>query len=638
MKVYSYCSSRLANNSVSTALSKREKTVEVVASLLDVVTQICVVQALFQTRSITLPMLFYYMAEVITHVLQLTYLRFRPTALRTTICLLATPILLMSPLVVLIALAERKLSPLALLSLFAGAVSHIAKNSINFYQGCASGQKAIATGAFQWPLWLTPVLVLASTSVSTVCGLEGLILASRGGLDKLRADLPSVFLIPSILLGILNALEYSDSYDQRNENSGDFPFTEPHPDYATSRATMDAVATFVCTFLLFLQTPTWVQLVSYGSISAASTLAVFKLCKAIDINIQLPRTELVENENHELEDYSATRKLLDNEEISNRRRKSRLRGSYYGFTLKLWIFFASLLGTKLLLERPSHIKRIDHIAYNVKSDEPSPKRATMDIVVSYFNENMDGVADFLRELKTIQQLEALQPNIIVYTKNNQSDMDILQMRLAADEVIMLPNEGREGGTYLHHILDRYDDLANHTLFIQAEPHSQKRLLNRIKLYFDPSRTGMLDLGNRELRGCKCLDCRDEYSWRDTTGLVPDLMAQAHHIKCDEDTQVVTSYKGQFIVSSKRVRAAKRSFYETLNEKLIGKNRVVIGDPLEDKIDAPFFGYSLERSWAIIFQCADLTAIRDMCPGLTLLGTNFGDFRRARPEDCGCLDV
>ncbi|KAK6524362.1 hypothetical protein TWF281_011270 [Arthrobotrys megalospora] len=577
-----------------------------------------------------------YMADIVVHVLQLVYLRFRPNSLRSGVTLILTPILLITPFIILIILAERKLNPIVLLYLFLGAVSYIGKASINFYQSYSLGQRATERSS-QWPPWITLVLVLATTSMLMVSGLEGLILASRGGLDKLRADLHPIFLLPSIFLGVVSALDYSDSDCKDNSNSGDFRSTDSQADYATSRATMDAVAMFICTFLLFLQTPTWVQLISYGSVAAASTLAVFVLCKTIDQHIDLPRMEVPENDNLELEDYSATRKLLDNEEISIRRKKSRLRGSFYSFTLKLWILFAGLLGTKLLLEREPHNTRLDQITSNGFSDTSSQNAASMDIVISYYKEDLNGVKSFIDQVNAIPQVQKLQPNIIIYSKNNRSDISEIKARTGANEVTILPNEGREGGTYLRHIIDRWDSLANHTLFIQAEPHSRSWAINRLRLYFDPTRTGMLDLGFRQLRGCKCLDCRDEYSWRDTTGFIPDLMAQAHHIKCDENTQVATSYKGQFIVSSKRIRAAKKSLYESINDKLVGENRVIIGTEEEDRIDAPHFGYSLERSWNILFQCADLTGVRDMCPGLTLVGTAFGDFDKAQPEDCGCLD-
>ncbi|KAK6345799.1 hypothetical protein TWF730_010142 [Orbilia blumenaviensis] len=617
-----------------------DRVLTIVVGFLDIVIQLCVVQGLFHTRSITLPMLFYYLADVVVHALQLANLRYRPKSLHGFACVLFVPIILIAPFVILIILAERKLNPFALLFLLVGAGGYLVKASINFYwqgQSCVAGQKT-SDRSLLWPLWSTLALVLTATSVLLISSLEGLIIISRGGLEKLRAGLHPVFLLPSILLGVLNALEYMGSSSKNSSNPEEFKPTESQADYATSMATMDAVVVFICTFLLFLQTPSWVQVISYGVIVMASTLAVAILCRSIKPSINIPRADTPEGENLELEDYCATRKLLDNEELSTRRTKSRLQGIFYSFTLKLWILFAGLLGTKLLLERPSYSSRIDQITSNGLNDTPYVNATKMDIVISYYKEDLNGVYNFLKEVKEIPQIKKLQPNIIVYTKGDRDNIPEIRSGTAADDVFILPNKGREGATYLRHIIDRYDTIANHTLFVQAEPHSRSQVIGRLKNYFDSSRTGMLDLGHRELRGCKCLDCRDEYSWRDATGLIPDLMAQAHHIKCDEDTHVATSYKGQFIVSAKRIRAVKKSLYETLHDKLVGKNRIIIGNPEEDRIDAPFFGYSLERSWNIIFQCADLTGVRDMCPGLTLLPKTFGDFNKVQPEDCGCMDA
>ncbi|KAF3941841.1 hypothetical protein ABW19_dt0201220 [Dactylella cylindrospora] len=260
----------------------------------------------------------------------------------------------------------------------------------------------------------------------------------------------------------------------------------------------------------------------------------------------------------------------------------------------------------------------------------------MDIVISYYKEDLEGVKNFIASIKGIPHIQNLAPNVIIYTKNNMSDMDDIKRVTRADKVRMLPNKGREGGTYLQHIIDQWGDLANHTLFVQAEPHGPNRVVARLRGYFDPSVTGMLDLGYRELRSCNCLDCRDEYGWTDQVGFIPDLMTEAHHLRCDEDTKVSLTYKGQFIVSAKRIRALRKELYESIQEKLIGDNRIEIGGN-QDRADAPFFGYTIERSWNILFQCADLTGTRDMCPGLTTTDLPFGDLRPAKPEDCSCLD-
>ncbi|EWC47844.1 hypothetical protein DRE_02726 [Drechslerella stenobrocha 248] len=174
------------------------------------------------------------------------------------------------------------------------------------------------------------------------------------------------------------------------------------------------------------------------------------------------------------------------------------------------------------------------------------------------------------------------------------------------------------------------------MFVQAKPHTPERIVGRLGAYFDPERTGMMDLGYRELRQCSCTDCRDEYGWTDETNLIPELMSEAHNVRCNERTRVSLSYKGQFVVSAKRIRSLRRKIYEGLESKLVGEDRILLGQE-EDSPDSPVFGYALERSWGVLFQCADLTAVRDECPGLTVPGIAMGDLRRARPEDCGCLD-
>ena len=47
----------------------------------------------------------------------------------------------------------------------------------------------------------------------------------------------------------------------------------------------------------------------------------------------------------------------------------------------------------------------------------------------------------------------------------------------------IPNWGRESSTYLHHIINNYDCLAEHTIFCQADPHDHsKKFEDEIKDY------------------------------------------------------------------------------------------------------------------------------------------------------------
>jgi hypothetical protein len=90
-----------------------------------------------------------------------------------------------------------------------------------------------------------------------------------------------------------------------------------------------------------------------------------------------------------------------------------------------------------------------------------------DIVLSYYSEDIDFVAQYIRYLKNVSNLKKFNPRIIIYNKNPKINNEILKLVSEADIVQLLPNLGREGGTYLYHIIKNYHIIANHTLFSQA---------------------------------------------------------------------------------------------------------------------------------------------------------------------------
>lgn len=75
-------------------------------------------------------------------------------------------------------------------------------------------------------------------------------------------------------------------------------------------------------------------------------------------------------------------------------------------------------------------------------DQPS-----LDIVVAHYNEDLSWLEDYL-------------DSCTVYSKGGETHAPSFPHR-------KLPNIGREGHTYLHHIVECYDSLAEVTLFIQG---------------------------------------------------------------------------------------------------------------------------------------------------------------------------
>jgi hypothetical protein len=90
-----------------------------------------------------------------------------------------------------------------------------------------------------------------------------------------------------------------------------------------------------------------------------------------------------------------------------------------------------------------------------------------DVVLSYYAEDVNFVAKFIQYLRNISTLQKLRSRIILYNKNPNISNTYLKTILKVDIIQQLPNLGREGATYLHHIIENYDTLANHSFFCQA---------------------------------------------------------------------------------------------------------------------------------------------------------------------------
>ena len=100
-------------------------------------------------------------------------------------------------------------------------------------------------------------------------------------------------------------------------------------------------------------------------------------------------------------------------------------------------------------------------------NDPIESQRSFDIVLSYYSEDIDYVAQYIRYLRNVPNLKKFNPRIIVYNKNSKINNEVLKLILEADIIQFLPNLGREGGTFLYHIVNNYHILANHTIFSQA---------------------------------------------------------------------------------------------------------------------------------------------------------------------------
>jgi len=100
-------------------------------------------------------------------------------------------------------------------------------------------------------------------------------------------------------------------------------------------------------------------------------------------------------------------------------------------------------------------------------NDPIESQRQFDIVLSYYSEDIDYVAQYVRYLRNISSIKKLNPRIIIYNKNSKINNEVLKSLLEVDIIQLLPNFGREGGTFLYHIINNYHIIANHTIFSQA---------------------------------------------------------------------------------------------------------------------------------------------------------------------------
>jgi hypothetical protein len=258
---------------------------------------------------------------------------------------------------------------------------------------------------------------------------------------------------------------------------------------------------------------------------------------------------------------------------------------------------------------------------------------TFDIVVSYHDEPLTQLVSALTSFLVLPNIAPLTHRVFLYAKDPTIPTASLLTNLTTAlppsttvHVRSLPNKGREGETYLHHILDSYDKnnasttaLADHTLFLQAEMHDPWYMRPRITQYFLPQ-TAFLSLWHTDTFCSSCTGCADASTWDPNPATLSTVFRTANN--GSECVDWVPTYRGQFIASADRIRANERVFYEGLERRFT-----------EVDEENPLWGYDMERLWGVVMGCAGGRRMGDRCPSMFsgVLGT-VGEV-----EDCQCID-
>lgn len=189
------------------------------------------------------------------------------------------------------------------------------------------------------------------------------------------------------------------------------------------------------------------------------------------------------------------------------------------------------------------------------------------------------IARYKEDITWLESFKSLEINKIIYNKYFKED-------------IFLENIGRESHTYLYHIIKNYDNLADITIFTQANPfdHSPdfiNKIINCVK--------------NKEKIQFKPLTI---YNGLDI--LYCDMDGAPHHrglnLKRGFDILFNKKYNSAmvpfhpgaiFIVSKENIKKRSKQFYENCLELCIDED----WKDFNGTLAAPYF---FERVWRVIF--------------------------------------
>ncbi|KAG8527559.1 uncharacterized protein KY384_007711 [Bacidia gigantensis] len=248
---------------------------------------------------------------------------------------------------------------------------------------------------------------------------------------------------------------------------------------------------------------------------------------------------------------------------------------------------------------------------------PSDNTPQLHIVIAHSREGPRTMNTWLSQLRTMPNIWKLGTKTTVYTKSKLDETNKFMSISKCDELHHLRNRGREGGTFLHHIVKNYDNLARFTMFIHEHPVGLNEATGLFdEAHYDALRyqlknsTGFINHGLNEpgIGWCNCGDCEGPETHQ--FPLVPQIMALYTDKVC-QGKQRVAMYN-QFVVSRDRIQARPKRIYEYLLELVVApKHHWIHGEKEPWQVlgwmdgsspEHPLFLYTLERLWSGLFGC------------------------------------
>ncbi len=207
---------------------------------------------------------------------------------------------------------------------------------------------------------------------------------------------------------------------------------------------------------------------------------------------------------------------------------------------------------------------------------------SFEVVIARYNEDLSWIAELLPNEK-----------ITVYNKGK----DNLNLP-SSYKIVKLPNIGRESHTYLYHIVNNYNQLADRVLFLQGDPFSEKRFIFLpLKQYKIIAKTNCKAI---IAAGCFLFNSKKENNylkslvgtkWNNTIYKEYDFIKYKNEFitpnaRSSNSFFFFSNYGANFAVDKERILAHNINDYNKILASL-------------DNI-APIEGHYMERLWDILF--------------------------------------
>ena len=179
------------------------------------------------------------------------------------------------------------------------------------------------------------------------------------------------------------------------------------------------------------------------------------------------------------------------------------------------------------------------------------------------------VARYNESLEWTSNISNTRTKCIIYNKGSKLDH--------IGPIIHLPNVGREGHTYLYHIINNYDNLSEYTMFLQGQPFDHTPYLESI-------------LASDEWKKPFHVMSANIFNLTVNHDSNPYTMLELYNILFNRKKTEFSFWFGagaQFCVSRTTIRSRSKEFYQKIYAILA---RDV--NPIE--------GHAIERFWPMIF--------------------------------------